>query len=96
MDSLGGMNMWTAAFWRDAGERAIKTFAQALLVAWPVSAWVQSAADFAWASAGQQLLSMLVTATGAAILSLLMSVAGSYTGEKGTPQVGANTYEYEG
>lgn len=88
--------MWTAAFWKDAGERAIKTFAQALIVAWPVSGWVQSMADFSWASGGEQFLTMVITAAGAAILSLLMSIVGSYTTVKGTPQIGVETYEYEG
>ena len=88
--------MWTAAFWRDTAERAIKTFSQALIVAWPISGWVQSMADFSWESGGQQVLTMVITAAGAGLLSILMSVAGSYTGEKGTPQIGTETYEYEG
>ena len=86
--------MWTAAFWRDAAERAIKTFAQAMIAAWVASGWVQSMAEFSWQSGWQQFLAMLITAVGASLLSVLMSVAGGYTGEVGTPQIGANTYEY--
>lgn len=88
--------MWTKAFWKDAAERAVKTFAQALIVAWPISGWVQSAGDFAWSSAGAQFAAMAITAAGAGLLSIVMSLAGAYVDEQGTPQVGVSTYNYEG
>lgn len=56
--------MFTALFWKDAGERAGKTFAQALLAVFVAGA---SIASISWSTA-------LVTAGTAALASLLTSV----------------------
>ena len=68
--------MWTRAFWASAGERAVKTFAQALV---PILA-----AD------GASLLSIdwptsLGLAATAAVLSVLTSIASAGIGDPGTP-----------
>lgn len=63
--------MWTKRFWLDAFERAIRTGAQIVAVGWPVSAAI---ATTNWTLLGW-------TALGAAGLSLVMSLAGSKTGD---------------
>lgn len=64
--------MWSKRFWLDALERAIKTGAQVVAVAWPTTAAVL--ADGAnWKVIG-------ITAIGAMGLSFLTSIAGSQIG----------------
>ena len=72
----GKIPMLTAAFWTGAVDRAVKSFAQALLVLWG-------------ADAGFNILQIdvgpaLGVAAGAAVLSLLTSVASTAVGDKGT------------
>ena len=70
--------MRTAAFWIDAAERAVRTFAQAL-VAVLVAGFVFTDAA-AW---GEALLSAAV----AALVSLLTSVAASGVGDAESPSL---------
>ena len=70
--------MRTTAFWVDAGERAVRTFAQAL-VAVLVAGFVFTDAA-AW---GEALLSAAV----AALVSLLTSVAASGMGDPESPSL---------
>ena len=70
--------MRTAAFWIDAAERAVRTFAQAL-VAVLVAGFVFTDAA-AW---GEALLSAAV----AALVSLLTSVAASGVGDPDSPSL---------
>ena len=70
--------MRSKAFWIDAGERAVRTFAQAL-VAVLVAGFVFTDAA-AW---GEALLSAAI----AALVSLLTSVAASGVGDQSTPSL---------
>ena len=70
--------MRSKAFWIDAGERAVRTFAQAL-VAVLVAGFVFTDAA-AW---GEALLASAV----AALISLLTSVAASGVGDQSTPSL---------
>ena len=70
--------MRSKAFWIDAGERAVRTFAQAL-VAVLVAGFVFTDAA-AW---GEALLASAV----AALVSLLTSVAASGVGDQSTPSL---------
>lgn len=70
--------MRTSAFWLDAAERALKTAAQTLLALWGTD--------------GLDLLSVswgpaLSVAGGAALLSVLTSIASSRVGDPGTASV---------
>jgi len=87
--------MWTAAFWRDAAERMIKTFVQGLLVAGVMTEIFSSASQYDWGSAASQLGTVAILAVGMAVVSLLTSIAGSYTGTSGTPQFGAGEESYD-
>lgn len=58
--------MWTVAFWKNAGERAIKTFAQAFGAA--VGSDVIGVTDLDWATVASVSLM-------AAILSVMFSIA---------------------
>ena len=73
--------MWTAAFWKAAGERAIRTFAQALLAV--LGADVVSVVNVDWPYA-------LGVAVLAALLSVLTSVAASGVGGVG-PSLGTES-----
>lgn len=66
--------MWTASFWKDAGERAIKTFAQALLATMTVGT---SIVEIDWAQGAG------IAATAAA-MSILTSIGSAGVGDKGT------------
>lgn len=65
--------MWTRAFWVDAAERATKSAAQALILLWGADALDLRAVD--WAEAAG-------VGSGAALLSVVMSVASSRVGSK--------------
>ena len=67
--------MRTRQFWLDAGERAVRTFAQALIAAITAGLVVTDAAQ--WGTA-------LLTAAVAALVSLLTSVAASGVGTEGS------------
>lgn len=68
--------MWTKQFWVDSAERAIRTFAQALIAV--LGAGAVNILTVDWVQA-------LSVAAGAAVLSLLTSIASSGFGAKGTP-----------
>lgn len=75
-DNHEGAVMLTASFWTGAGDRAIKSFAQALLLLWG-------------ADAGFNVLSIdigpaLGVAASAAVLSLLTSLVSAPVGDKGS------------
>ena len=64
--------MFTSKFWKDAGERAIRTAAQALIALWATDVSGVLAVD--WVQAGS------VSAL-AALMSVLMSVAATGVGD---------------
>lgn len=68
--------MLTATFWTGALDRAVKSFAQALLLLWGADAGF-SILDVSWPAA-------LGVAVGAAVLSLLTSIVSAPVGDKGT------------
>lgn len=68
--------MFTQDFWKRAAERAIKTFAQALVA----SGIVVGATGHEWQAA-------VIAAAIAAVLSVLTSVAGIGIGDAGTPSL---------
>lgn len=70
--------MFTASFWKDAAERAVKTVAQALIA-------ILAADTFDWMSADWQAVAG--TAITAGVLSLLSSIAGIGMGSKGSPSL---------
>lgn len=70
--------MWTKQFWVDAAERAIRTFAQALIAI--LGAGAVNILTVDWVQA-------LSVGAGAAILSILTSIASSGFGVKGTPSL---------
>lgn len=70
--------MRTKAFWIDAGERAVRTFAQALVAMLVVGFVFTDAA--AWGEA-------LVASAVAALISLLTSVAASGVGDQDSPSL---------
>jgi hypothetical protein len=72
-----GTIMWTAVFWKDAAERALKTAAQALLSLWLVGDVMFSLFAVDWASA-------LSVAAGAAVVSLLTSVVSAPVADRGS------------
>lgn len=70
--------MWSKQFWKDTAERAIRTFAQALIAILGAGAVNILAVD--WGQA-------LSVAAGAALISVLTSIAASGFGDKGTPSL---------
>lgn len=68
--------MASTAFWTGAFDRAIKSFAQALLLLW--------GADEGFNLIDIQLVPSLGVAAGAAVLSLLTSIVSAPVGEPGT------------
>lgn len=73
--------MWTSSFWKQAAERAIKTFAQTLVasgIVVGVAGWDK------WQAA-------LIASATAAALSVITSVASVAVGEKGTPSLVSET-----
>jgi hypothetical protein len=71
--------MFTVTFWKQAVERAIKSAAQALLGLW-VGAQAFNAWDVDWKKAAG-------VALGAALLSVLTSLASAGVGKKGSPSL---------
>ena len=55
--------IWTAAFWRGAGERAIKTFFQTLVALIGTSAVVLQDVDWPFIASGAMLAAILSVAT---------------------------------
>lgn len=74
--------MWTAAFWRDAFERALKTAAQMLLGLWLVDDHLFDLLTVDWKHAA-------AVAGGAMVISLLTSVASGVVtvGGENTPSL---------
>ncbi len=70
--------LWSKAFWLDATERAVKTFAQSALATFGVGATNIMSVDW------QGVLSV---GAGAALVSVLTSVASERVGTKGSPSL---------
>ena len=70
--------MWTTNFWKQATERAVKTFAQALIAVLTVDGI--GVLDVDWQAAGS-------VAALAAIVSVLTSIVTSQIGEPGDPSI---------
>lgn len=68
--------MWTARFWKDLAERAVKSAAQGVLLFWGGDA-VFSAWSADWGTAGG-------IALGAALLSVLSSLVSGKVGDSGS------------
>ena len=71
--------MWTADFWKRAGERAVKTFAQSLVASLGVGAAVPI-----WELGWSEALGIAATAT---VLSALTSIASLGVGDPDDPSV---------
>jgi hypothetical protein len=65
--------MFTIKFWKDAGERAIRTAAQALLALWATD--ISGVLEVDWVQAGS-------VAALAALTSILMSIVATGVGDK--------------
>jgi glucose-6-phosphate-specific signal transduction histidine kinase len=76
--------MLTAEFWKNTAERAVKTFAQALLAVLVVELATTTVAGVDWKT-------ILLTAAGATLLSVLTSVAGVAVGPSGSPSLVVDT-----
>ena len=70
-------SLWTLGFWKDAGERAIKTFVQTLAAALFVSGTTKGIEALPW-------LPALSVSASAMVLSMLTSVASLGVGNSGT------------
>lgn len=70
--------MWTTVFWREAGERAIKTAAQTALAFFVVGTTDLFSVDWQVVASGVGV---------AVIASLLTSIASEPFGPKGTPSL---------
>ena len=64
--------MWTLFFWQDAGERALRTAAQAVIALWAGS--VTGILDVDW-------IATLSVSSFAGLLSILMSIAATKRGD---------------
>jgi r1t holin len=71
--------MWTANFWQQAAERAVKSAAQALVLVW--------GADATFNVISINLAEAAGFAGGAAVLSILSSLITSGTGEPNDPSM---------
>lgn len=85
--------MWSKTFWKDAGERALATFAQSFLALVSVAALIAAIETQDWNSAWNVAYVGLASGGIAAVLSLGKSLVAAYTGEKGTAQLGVATYK---
>lgn len=75
--------MWTAEFWLDTAERAIKSAAQAPLVAWGVGELAApDAFDLDWRLG-------LGVAAGGALVSVLTSLVSGRVGDRRSPSLTA-------
>lgn len=72
--------MWTVEFWKAAAERAVKTFAQTLLVLLGGGTTALNLIGVDWQGA-------LLAAGSAAALSVLTSVISARVGPSGTPSL---------
>jgi hypothetical protein len=70
--------MWTAFFWRQATERALKSAAQALIGMWTLDGFNALHAD--WPLAGG-------VAAGATVLSVLTSIVSLTVGQPDSPSL---------
>lgn len=70
--------MWTAKFWKESTERAVKTFAQSLLAL--LGANSVNILEVDW----QQALGVSV---GAGVLSILTSIASSHVSKEDSPSL---------
>ncbi len=84
--------MWSKEFWQDAGERALATFFQSFLAVVSVVALAAAVQTQDWSSAWDVAYVGLAAGGLAAVFSLAKSFIASYTGQKGTAQLGINTY----
>jgi hypothetical protein len=76
--------MWTKKFWKAAAERMVRAGAASTLSFWVVGDGIFNAAHADWGNAGGIF-------AGAALVSLLLSLAGSTTGAAGPSLTGAET-----
>jgi hypothetical protein len=77
--------MWTKEFWKDAGERAFKTFLQTLGVLWVV-------ADGMFNIWEANLITSLQLAVSAAVLSLITSAGSAPFGTKSTASLTSDVH----
>lgn len=70
---MKGCTMFTIKFWKDAGERAIRTAAQALLALWATD--VSGVLTVDWLQAGS-------VAALAGLMSVLMSIVATGVGDR--------------
>jgi len=79
--------MFTLKFWKDSGERAVRTAAQALLALWAVD--ISGVLEL-------DPLQAASVAGFAAVTSILTSLVASKSGEVGTPAFGRNGNGFNG
>lgn len=72
--------MWTRVFWREALERALKSAAQAPLLVWLVGDAIANIWTLNWSMG-------FGVAAGAAVISLLTSIASAPLGPANTPSL---------
>lgn len=72
--------MFTAKFWRETVERAVKTAAQSVILFWGVGDGLLNAWEADWAGAGG-------IALGGAVLSLLTSIVSAGIGPSNSPSM---------